>query len=155
MAPLKISVELLEDVAHLGRKGEIIQVSAPQARHSLIPRGIVREVTAERMQKLEQDKKRMQDQARERRERAFDIQKELDTQELSFTLKGKGNKVFGGIAEHEIITAIDKKFGIRFEKKDIRLPNKAHIRTVGRHMVYIHITHDTIAKVFVTLTIEP
>jgi ribosomal protein L9 len=38
MAISKVNVELLQDVAHLGRKGQIIEVSTPQARNSLIPK---------------------------------------------------------------------------------------------------------------------
>ena len=51
MATSKITVELLKDMAHLGRKGQIIEVSTPQARNSLIPQGIAKEITAERMKK--------------------------------------------------------------------------------------------------------
>ena len=154
MAVKKISIELLQDVAHMGRKGDIIEVSSAQARNSLIPKKIAIEVTPERHKKLEQDKKRAQDQARERLEKAFDIQKTLENQEFHFSLKGKNGKIFGGLGEHEIISAIDKKFHIHFEKRDIKLPNKTHIKTTGRHLVYIHITHDTIAKIFIEITID-
>lgn len=154
MAVKKISVELLQDVAHMGRKGDIIEVSASQARNSLIPKKIAIEVTAERLKKLENDRKRAQDQARERLEKAFQIQKTLEGQELYFALKGKNGKIFGGLGEHEIIAAIDKKFHIHFEKRDVKLPNKTHIKTSGRHLVYLHITHDTIAKIFIEVSID-
>lgn len=154
MAVKKISIELLQDVAHMGRKGDIIEVSSAQARNSLIPRKIALEVTPERLKKIENDKKRAQDQARERLEKAFEIQKTLDGQEFSFAMKGKGDKIFWGLGEHEIISAISKKFGIHFEKRDVKLPNKTHIKTVGRHLVYLHITHDTIAKIFVTVELD-
>ncbi len=154
MAQHKISVELLKDQAHLGRKGDIIEVASAQARNFLIPKKFAIEVTPERLKKIEQDKKRTQDQARMRLEQAFDIQKTIDTAEIEFALKGKGDKVFGGLGEHEILQAIEKKFGFKFEKKDIKLPNKTHIKSAGRHLVYIHITHDTIAKIFVTVTVQ-
>ena len=78
MATKKISIELLQDVAHMGRKGDIIEVSSAQARNSLIPKKIAIEVTPERLKKIAQDKKRLQDQARERLEKAFEIQKTLE-----------------------------------------------------------------------------
>lgn len=154
MTVKKISIELLQDVAHMGRKGDIIEVSSAQARNSLIPKKIAIEVTPDRLKKLEQDKKKSQDQARERLEKAFEIQKTLDGQEFHFTLKGKWEKVFGGLGEHEIIATVDKKFGIHFEKKDVKLPNKTHIKTAGRHLVYLHITHDTLAKIFVEIKVD-
>lgn len=97
MSVKKISVELLQDIAHIGRRGEIVEVSSSQARHALIPQKLAREVTAERLKKIANDQKRAQDQARMRLEQAFEIQKMLDGQEITFTLKGKGGKVFGGI----------------------------------------------------------
>ena len=118
MATSKITVELLKDMAHLGRKGQIIEVSTPQARNSLIPQGIAKEITAERMKKIEADKKRASDQARIR------------------------------------LTQANEKFSIQFEKQDIKLPIKTHIKTAGEHLVYLHITRDTLAKIIVEVTVE-
>jgi ribosomal protein L9 len=53
-------------------------MSAPQARNSLIPQKIVREITPDRLVKIESDKKKAQDQARMRLEQAFEIQKTLE-----------------------------------------------------------------------------
>ncbi|MBC7498299.1 50S ribosomal protein L9 [Candidatus Gracilibacteria bacterium] len=150
----KITVEILSDIAHIGRKGAIIEVSAPQARNSLIPGGLAREITPDRLAKIEGDKKKSQDQARQRLEQAFEIQRQLDGQELDFTLKGKGKKVFGGLDEHTVGTRVNEKYNIKFEKKDIKLPNGVHIKTAGRHLVYLHITRDTLAKIFITVTID-
>lgn len=141
-------------MAHLGRKWDIIEVSAPQARNSLIPNGTVREITPDRLKKIEADKKRAQDQARMRLEQAFEIQKNLEWQILEFSLRGKWTKVFGGLDEHTIGNKILEKFDIKFEKKDIRLPNNTHIKTAGEHLVYLHITRDTLAKIFIKVTIS-
>lgn len=153
MAANKITIELLQDIAHIGRKWAIIEISAPQARNSLIPKWMAREITPDRLAKIEIDKKRAQDQARQRLEQAFEIQKLLDWQEFEFSLRGKGTKVFGWLDEHTIGTRITEKHGIKFEKKDIKLPNTTHIKTAGRHMVYLHITRDTLAKVFIEVKI--
>ncbi len=148
----KITIELIKDLAHVGRKWDIIEVSAPQARNSLIPWGIAREVTPDRLAKIESDKKKAQDQARMRLEQAFEIQKQLEWQVLEFSLKGIGKKIFGGLDEHTIGTRISEKFNIKFEKRDIKLPNNVHIKTTGRHMVYLHITRDALAKIFIEVT---
>lgn len=154
MANNKLTIELLQDVAHFGRKGQIIEVSAPQARNSLIPKGIAREVTPDRLKKIEQDKKREQDKMRDRLEKAFEIQKMLEGQSIEFSVKWKNGKLFGGLSEHEIGARINQKWGIDFEKHDIKLPNKTHIKTVGTHLVYLHITRDTMAKIVVEVTLQ-
>lgn len=154
MPPTKLSVELLVDIANVGRRGEIIEVSSSQARNSLIPKKLAREITPDRLKQLEVEKKRSADQARLRLTEAFSIQKRLDGQSLEFTLKGKWSKVFGGLNEHEIGSRINQKYGIAFEKKDIKLPNKTHIKTAGSHLVYLHITRDTLAKMIVNVIVE-
>ena len=153
MTTAQLTIELLTDIANIGRKWAIIEVSRAQARNSLIPRGLAREITPDRLKKIESDQKKAKDQARMRLEQAFDIQKMLDWQTIEFTLKWKGDKVFGGLGEHEIGTRIREKFGIDFEKRDIKLPNKTHIKTAGTHLVYLHITRDTLAKVVVSVKI--
>lgn len=147
-------VELLVDIANVGRHGEIIEVSSSQARNYLIPKKLAREITPDRLKQIEIEKKRLALQARERLEKAFEIQKILDGQKLEFTLKGKWEKVFGGLAEHEIATRISQKYDISFEKRDIKLPNKTHIKSAGTHLVYLHITRDTLAKIIVEVKIE-
>lgn len=154
MAASKISVELLQDIAHMGRKWEVIEVSTAQARNFLIPKKMAKELTEELMKKRENDEKRAKDQARMRLEQAYEIQKLLDGKEVDMKLKGKNGKIFWGISEHEVIAKIKNTWQIDFEKKDVKLPNKTHIKTLGSHMVYLHITHDTLAKIFVNVTID-
>jgi large subunit ribosomal protein L9 len=138
----------------MGRKGDIIEVATAQARNFLIPKKMAREVTPERLKQIAEKEKRAKDQARERLEKAFEIQKELDGQTLEFTLKGVGTKVFGGLDEHAIATKVNEKYGILFEKNDIKLPNKTHIKKAGTHLVYVHITKDTMAKIIIEVSLQ-
>ncbi len=154
MSTAKLTIELLQDIANIGRKWSIIEASSSQARNFLIPKWLAREITEERLKKMQIDKKREQDMARLRLEKAFEIQTMLDGKKIWFTLKGKGGKVFGWLGEHEVASKIREKFGIAFEKSDIKLPNKTHIKTIGEHLVYVHITRDTHAKIIVEVTLE-
>ena len=154
MSTAKLTIELLQDIANIGRKWAIIEASSSQARNFLIPKWLAREITAERLKRMEIDKKRDQDMARMRLEKAFEIQSMLDGQRISFALKWKNGKIFGWLGEHEVASKIREKFGIAFEKGDIKLPNKTHIKTVWEHLVYIHITRDTHTKIIVEVTLE-
>lgn len=87
MPPAKLTVELIVDIANLGRHGEMVEVSTSQARNYLIPKCLAKEVTAERMKQIDAERKRSADQARMRLLQAFDIQKQLDGQTIEFTLK--------------------------------------------------------------------
>ncbi len=154
MATNTLTIELLQDIAHFGRKGDIIDVSSAQARNMLIPKWLAREVTADRLRQIQEKEKKAKDQARMKLEKSYEIQKLLDGQKLEFTLQGKNGKIFWGINEHEIISRIKQKWHIDFEKHDVKLPNKSHIKTAGTHLVYLHITRDTVAKIVVEVTVR-
>ena len=154
MPTATLTIELLVDIAHFGRKGDIVSVSSAQARNMLIPKGLAKEVTPERLRQLETREKRAKDQAREKLEKGYEIQKLLDGQTLEYTLKGKNGKIFGGINENDIISRVKQKWHIDFDKHDVKLPNKTHIKTAGTHLVYLHITRDTITKIVVIVRIE-
>jgi large subunit ribosomal protein L9 len=94
MSQAKISIELLQDIAHMGRKGDIIEVASAQARNFLIPKKFAKEITPERLKQLDEKEKRAKDQAREKLEKAYEIQKILEGQTIAFTLQGKNGKVF-------------------------------------------------------------
>ncbi len=74
----------------------------------------------------------------------------LHMKEIAFTLRGHGDKIFGGISEHEIIEAIKKDFQIDLEKKNILLPEGHHIKKAGRTDIKIHISEDT----YIRMTVE-
>ncbi len=154
MAIHTLTIELLQDIAHFGRLGEIITVSSAQARNMLIPKWLAREVTPDRLKQIEEKTKKAKDQSRQKLEKSYEIQTLLDGQKLDYTLKGKNGKIFGGVNEHDIIERIKKKWDITFEKRDIGLPNKTHIKTSGTHLVYLHITKTTLAKIVVEVVIE-
>jgi large subunit ribosomal protein L9 len=149
-----LTIELLTDIAHIGHKGEIIQISSSQARNMLIPKWLAREITADRMKQIKEKEKKAKDQARIKLEKSYEIQKLLDGQKIEFTLQWKNGKIFGGINEHEVITRIKQKWHVDFDKHDVKLPNKTHIKTAGTHLVYLHITRDTIAKIIVEVKIQ-
>ncbi len=154
MSTAKLTIELLQDIANIGRKWSIIEASSSQARNFLIPKWLAREVTEERLKRMQIEKKREQDTARIRLEKAFELQTMLEGKRVTFALKGKNVKIFGWLGEHEVASKIREKFGIAFEKGDIKLPNRTHIKTVWEHLVYIHITRDTHAKIIVEVTLE-
>jgi ribosomal protein L9 len=67
-------------------------------------------------------------------------------------LRGKGDKVFGGVGEHEILQEIEKQFSIVLEKKHILLPEGHHIKKAGVTDIIVHISEDTYIRM--TIHIE-
>jgi ribosomal protein L9 len=61
--------------------------------------------------------------------------------------------VYGGIAEHEIISAIKREYGVELEKKNILLPNGSHIKKTGSSDIRIHITEDSYIRMAVIVSL--
>ncbi len=97
-------------------------MSHSQARNYLIPKGFAVEASNTLIASEEAKKKKKAAARITTLEESQKIAETLHTKELIFTLRGKGEKVFGGIGEHEIITEIEKQFGVLLEKKNILLP---------------------------------
>lgn len=150
----KISVILTTRIANIGKEGDIIEVSRSQAKNYLIPKGFAKEATPAMLKSLEEKAKKQKDLNRMRLEESYKIQEMLNNQTIEFTLRGSGNKIFGWVNEHDIIEKIRQKFGFTFERHDIKLPNDHHIKTSGIHTIYIHITHNTVAKLSAHISIS-
>ncbi len=150
MANDKVSVKLLTRLAGIGKEGEIVSVSRSQARNFLIPKKFAMEVD-EKFIKEEADKtKKQQDNRRHLIESRHKIAEQLHAKTLEFSLRGSGEKVFGGIGEHEIIAKIKQEFSVELEKRHIILPEGHHIKTAGKTDIKVHLGEDT----YIRMTVE-
>lgn len=153
MAGEKILVKLLKRLAGIGKEGEIVSVSHSQARNYLIPKGFAIEASKGLLEQEEINKKKKSQNRIDNLEGRQKVAELLHTKEISFTLRGHGEKIFGGIGEHEIIEAIKKEFKIELEKKNILLPEGHHIKKAGKTDIKIHIAEDTYIRMAVEIIV--
>lgn len=153
MAGEKVLVKLLKRIAGIGKEGEIVSVSHSQARNYLIPKGFATLASQQLLEQEEINKKKKSQNRLSNIEQRQKIAETLHTKSVSFTLRGQGEKVFGGIGEHEIIEAIKKDFDVELEKKNILLPEGHHIKKAGKTDIKIHISEDTYIKMVVEVKV--
>lgn len=145
-----MKVILLKDVAKVGRKGEIKEVSDGFAKNMLIKKGLALAATKEAeikvakvaQEKTEQQKKiesKLKDQKAELEKRTFTVK----------TKVGDKGQVFGGIHEKDIIQAIFQKTKISLEKSQI----EAHkgIKALGEHTITIKLGRGISAQTKINL----
>ena len=153
MAADKLKVKLTKRIAGIGLEGAIVEVSHAQAKNYLIPKGFA-VMASDTLIELEAAKKKKQAEARVRNlEDRAEVAKILHTKEILISMRGKGESIFGGIGEHEIIVAVKKAYGIELEKKNILLPNGSHIKKVGSTDIKIHISEDTYIRMAVVVSV--
>ena len=151
MAQDKIHVQLLERIANIGKQNEIVEVSRTQAKNYLIPKGLAKLATPDLIKQETEKKKRAQDNKSHLVEQRHEIAKKLHGETLVFELPGSKDKIFGGLGEHEIISAIKKGYDVSLEKKHVLLPEGHHLKKVGIIDIKINLGSDINIKMHVDL----
>jgi large subunit ribosomal protein L9 len=147
-----IEVILREDVASLGRAGEMVRVKPGYARNYLLPQGLAYEAT-------EGNKKRI---AAETRARGARLQAEkVDAEKtaaalgaVAVTLTGKAGeegKLFGSITAQDIADALGRA-GHTVDRRRIELEHP--IKTLGEHTVAVRVHPEVHAEVRVSVVAE-
>lgn len=148
---MSVQVILLDDVADLGQRGEIVHVADGYARNYLLPKRKAVKATPGAIAQAEA----MRD-AREEAERRVKGEAEQLAQNLVGTRvvvaarAGDEGRLFGSIAQHDIVEAIKKFTGIEVERKIVVVDTP--IKEIGLHEVLLqphpevqfHVTLDVI-----------
>lgn len=135
-----MKVILREDIAGIGRRGDILSVADGYARNFLLPRGkaivasdgAVNQATAMRKAR---DLREAAD-----RESAQTIASELSSKTVVITAKsGAEGRLFGSVTAADIATALESQMGVVIDRKKIVT---SPIRTVGSHSALIRLHAD-------------
>ena len=155
MATPKIKVRLLQRIAHIGREGEIIEVSHAQAVNSLIPKGLAVRMTPEEERRIADEKKHAEARAQELARERYNIRDRLHMQPIICELTGLGTKVFGGVTEDTVVRQIHQTYGVELERSHITLPDGKHIKKVGTYDIRVHLGHEVYIRMSLEVRVTP
>ncbi len=131
-----MKVILTEDVKKLGKKGEIVDVSDGYARNYVIPKKLGVEANNRNMNDLKLKKANEEKIAKEQLEAAQAFAKELETKEVTVSIKsGEGGKTFGSVSSKEIAEAAKAQCGMEIDKKKIQMPEA--IKSLGVYEIAV------------------
>ena len=131
-----MKVILTEDVKKLGKKGEIVDVSDCYARNYVIPKKLGVEANNKNMNDLKLKKANEEKIAKEQLEAAQAFAKELETKEVTVSIKsGEGGKTFGSVSSKEIAEAAKAQCGMEIDKKKIQMPEA--IKSLGVYEIAV------------------
>jgi large subunit ribosomal protein L9 len=137
---------LLDKVADLGDKGDVVVVSKGYMRNYLAPRGLAREASDAA---IAEAKRRVEEEERSRRdaiERADEYAALLSKTVLTIARQaGEDGRLFGSVTGADVAEAIRDARGIKVDKRKVRL--EAPIKEVGTHMVEVEIAGGNVASV--------
>ena len=147
-----MKVILLSDVKHVGKKGEIKEVSDGYARNFLIARKLAVQATSGSMDVLNKQNEAENQKQAQLKDEAIALKDELAKKEFVFKVKcGKDGRVFGSVSTKLIQEELQKQ-GYKIDKRKI-LSNQP-IQSLGYTNVDVELYKGVIAQVRVHLIKE-
>lgn len=140
---------LREDIPSLGKAGEVVKVSEGYGRNFLLPRKKAVVVNPGNLKRLEQEKQAIDAKREKTKGEAQASADKLAALMISLEKQaGEENKIFGSVSTRDIAAALEAQ-GVTLDKRLIRI--KEPIRTVGEHIVEIHLHHDVVVPLKITV----
>ena len=139
-----MEVILSQDVASLGRTGDLVKVKDGFARNYLIPRQLALAATKENKKKIEAYKAKLAAQYEAKKQEAVAQAEKLA--KVSCTVMVEVNdqeKLYGAVSEAEILHVLEQE-GFKFERKDLVL-EKA-VEELGIFEVGVKLHPEVIGK---------
>jgi large subunit ribosomal protein L9 len=146
-----MKVIFLKDVKGKGKKGEVKNVADGYAHNFLIKQGLAKEANNANISTLDALKKKEEKEAAEELAEAQKLKEVLDQIKVELTAKaGEGGRLFGSITTKQIAEELQKKNGIKIDKRKMELADA--IRTLGHTKVPVKLHHEVVATLTVSVT---
>ena len=117
-----MKIILKQDVAKVGKKGELIEVADGYGRNFLIGRGLADEATPGKIREYQENQKTRKAKDDKRQKAAADLKKSLSGKVVTVKASaGEGGKLFGSVTSAQVAEALAAQFGSTVDKKDIKL----------------------------------
>jgi large subunit ribosomal protein L9 len=148
-----MEVILLTKVANLGSIGDRVKVKSGYGRNFLLPEGKATLATPANIKKFEAQRAEFERLAREQLSGASERAEALKGFKVSIIAKaGSEGKLFGSVGTTDIAEACTAQ-GYKVARSEVRMPN-GPLRTVGEHVVVIHLHTDVDVELPVTIVAE-
>ncbi|HXK30719.1 MAG TPA: 50S ribosomal protein L9 [Candidatus Binatia bacterium] len=147
-----MEVILKEDIATLGKIGEVVRVRDGYARNYLLPRSMVLVANKKNLKTFEHQKKIVADQKQKITRHAQVVGDQLAGVSLVIPMKvGEEGKLFGSVTTIQIEKALKAK-GLNVDRRKIHL--EAPIKVAGDHEVAVRLSADLTVPLKVSVVAE-
>ena len=135
-----MEVILKEDIANLGKIGDIVRVRDGYARNYLLPRGLVLEANKKNLKTFEHHKKIVGDQKQKIVRQAQSVGDQLNGVSLVIPMKvGEEGRLFGSVTNIHIEKALKAK-GLNVDRRKIQLAEP--IKSAGDYDVPVRLSAE-------------
>ncbi|GBL20055.1 50S ribosomal protein L9 [Acidimicrobiaceae bacterium] len=145
-----MKVLLRSDVKGVGRRGDIVAVSAGHARNFLLPNDLAVIANDGTVAQAEIMRKAQELKAATDRESARNLATSLATKVITIAAKaGNEGRLFGSITSAEIVKAIFDQTGATIDRKQVQL--EAPLRQLGEHVVVVELFAEVLSNISVNI----
>lgn len=144
-----MKVIFLKDVKGKGKKGDVKNVADGYAHNFLLKQGLAVEASNTNVKTLEAQKNKENNLAAEELEQAKELKETIEKITVELDAKaGEGGRLFGSITTKQIAAELQKKHGIKLDKRKMELNDG--IRSLGHTKVAVKLHPEVSA----TLTVH-
>jgi len=137
---------LLQDVEHLGERGQAVEVSPGYLRNYLVPRKLAQPATKGALEEAARRREAAERAEREQAERAEESAALLSKTVLTIHHRaGEDGKLFGSVGAKEISDAIREARDLKIDRRKVKLEQPIH--ETGTYMVDVEIGGGVTASV--------
>jgi large subunit ribosomal protein L9 len=137
---------LLQDVEHLGERGQAVEVSPGYLRNYLVPRKLAQPATKGALEEASRRREAAERAEREQAERAQESAALLSKTVLTIHHRaGEDGKLFGSVGAKEISDAIREARDLKIDRRKVKLEQPIH--ETGTYMVDVDIGGGVTASV--------
>ncbi len=135
---------LIQDVQHLGRKHDIVDVKPGFGRNYLLPQGLATFATPGVLAQAEKTAERRTKQRQQMQAQAKELAQKIKNVVLTFSRRvtGKG-ALYGSVSNSEIAKALAKEIDCPIDSEAIQVGSP--IKKLGEHRVTLQLTEDVSA----------
>lgn len=148
-----MEVLLMEDVANVGRVGEVHKVAPGYARNYLIPRGLAVPATKGARKQAEQIKRQAEKRRAQELATAQTLAARLEATSLRFEVKvGETGRLYGAVTAADIAERLSETLGTEIDKRKVDLHEP--IKALGDYSVPVRLMHDVVPHISVEVVGE-
>jgi large subunit ribosomal protein L9 len=143
---------LREDVEHLGKGGELVEVKPGYGRNYLLPRGLAVAANPKNVRELDHQRKIAEAKATKLKASAEAVSKRLADTPVTLKRKvGEQDKLYGSVTALDIVEALAAR-GLNLDRRTIDLTEP--LKTVGDFEVPVKLHREVIGKAKVKIEAE-
>ena len=147
-----MKIILMEDIASLGRRGEVREVASGYARNYLLPKKLALPATPGNIRNLEHLKRQRERVEQKARDEAQATAQRIGALTFAVTTRAsEDGRLFGSVSAQDVVQFLERN-QIPMEKRRVGLDEP--IKAIGDYQVPIRLPHEVTATLAVTVTPE-